>query len=102
NYFLMRMYDRPFSQTGYVANRLAIFNGDTGKLTYITGLPDSSTISDFGKTPYVSGGYVYMPVMTETGYPVVYKIDPANATATAGLVSETATVTAVGKLNVLN
>lgn len=101
NYFLMRMYDRPFSETGYVANRLAIFNGDNGKLTYITGLPDPNIISDFGKTPYVAGGYVYMPIMTENDeYPAVYKIDPASATATKGVTLEVDSVTAVGHLSV--
>lgn len=103
SYFLLCMYDRPFSQTGYVANRLALFNGETGELKYVTGLPEATTISDFGKMPYVAGGSIYMPVVTEGDqYPAIYKIDTATATATRGLVMEVNSVTAVGKLSVLN
>lgn len=98
NYFLMRMYDRPFSQSCYVANQLALFNGDTGRLTYINGLPEASTITDFGKTPYVEGEYVYLPIMTSTGYPAIYKIHTPTATATRGVELQVTTSTAVGKL----
>ncbi len=99
NRFLLRMYDRSFSQSGTpVANRLAVFDGESGRLTFVTGLPDAETISDFGKTPYVEGTHVYMPVMTSDGYPALYRIDPATATATKGLVMEVAAATAVGKL----
>lgn len=98
NYFLLRMYDRPFSEKGYVATELAIFNGDTGKLTFVSGLPATDTITDFGKMPYVEGGNIYMPVMTSDGYPAIYKINPATATATKGLSVEVSTVTAVGKM----
>lgn len=98
NYFLMRMYDRPFSQTGYVANQLALFNGDTGRLTYISGLPEASVITDFGKTPYVEGDYVYLPIMTSTGYPAIYKIHTPTATATRGIELQVTTSTAVGKI----
>lgn len=58
SYFLLRMYDRPFSQSGYVANQLAVFNGNNGKLTFVTGLPAVETITDFGKTPYVEDGII--------------------------------------------
>lgn len=103
NYFLLRMYDRPFSAQGTpVANRLAIFNGDNGRLTFVEGLPAAETISDFGKTPYVAGGCIYMPVSVSEGYPAVYKIDPATATAVKGLELDVTTVTAVGKLTQLN
>ncbi|MDD6778344.1 MAG: DUF4374 domain-containing protein [Bacteroidales bacterium] len=98
NYFLLRMFDRPFSESGYVATQLAIFDGDTGKLTFVSGLPSPYTIADFGKMPYVAGGYVYIPVMTTGSYPAIYRIDPASATATKGLNVETTTVTAVGLL----
>ena len=77
---------------------LAVFNGDTGKLTFVSGLPATDKITDFGKMPYVEGGYIYMPVMTSDDYPAIYKIDPATATATKGLSVEVSTVTAVGKI----
>lgn len=98
NCFLLRMYDRPFSKKGYVATELAIFNGDSGKLTFVSGLPATDKITDFGKMPYVEGGYIYMPVMTSDSYPAIYKIDPATATATKVLSVEVTTVTAVGKM----
>ena len=98
NYFLLRMYDRPFSQTDYVATELAIFNGENGKLTFVSGLPSSDIITDFGKMPYVEDGYIYMPIMTSNEAPVIYKINPATATATKGLRADVSTVTAVGKL----
>lgn len=103
NYFLLRMYDRSFSQPGTpVANRLAVFNGDNGNLTFVTGLPEADTITDFGKMPYVENGSVYMPVVTSEGYPAIYKIDPATASATKGLTMMVQSATAVGKLSVLN
>ena len=98
NYFLLRMYDRPFSESGYVATELAIFNGDTGKLTFVNGLPATDKITDFGKMPYLDGGYIYMPVMTSDGHPAIYQINPVTAQAVRGLQVETNTVTAVGKL----
>lgn len=101
NYFLLRMYDRPFSITGYTANRLAIFNAEKGTLTYVTGLPDEDTITDFGKAPYFANGTIYMPVVTSTGYPAIYCIDTVSASATRGVELQTTTVTAVGKLNAL-
>lgn len=98
NYFLLRMFDRPFSQAGYTATQLAIFNADSGKLTFVDGLPAADTITDFGKMPYIEDGFIYMPVMTDDGYPTIYKINPATATATKGLSVEATTVTAVGKV----
>lgn len=98
SYFLLRMYDRPFTETGYVANQLAIFDGQSGQLTFVTGLPASDTITDFGKMPYVENGYIYMPVMTSEGYPAIYQINPATATAVKGLTAEVNTVTAVGRM----
>ena len=96
--FLLRMYDRPFSEKGYVANQLAIFNGETCKLTFVTGLPEADTITDFGKTPYVSGDSIYMPVVTSEGHPAIYKINSSTAVATKGVTLEVNSVTAVGYL----
>ena len=99
NYFLLRMYDRPFAAEGTaVANQLAVFNGDTGRLTYVSGLPEASTITDFGKMPYVADGCIYMPVMSSDAYAALYRIDPATATATRGITLQVNTVTAVGRL----
>ena len=48
--------------------------------------------------PYVENGNIYMPVMTSEGYPAIYRINTATATATKGLSVEVSTVTAVGKM----
>ena len=72
-----------------------MLDADTQRLTMVSGLP---TISDFGKMPYVADGYIYMPVVTSEGYPAIYRIDTATATATRGIEIEVLSSTAVGKL----
>ena len=75
-----------------------MLDADTQRLTMVSGLPDAATISDFGKMPYVADGYIYMPVVTSEGYPAIYRIDTATATATRGIEIEVLSSTAVGKL----
>jgi len=91
------MYDKAITASDKVANRLAIFQGSTGQLTYVEGLP--SDVSGFGNTPYVEGNNAYIAVTTESGYPAIYKIDPATATATKGLTVEATTLSGIGKLS---
>ena len=102
DYFLLLMYDRPFSTAGYVANQLAVFKAGDKKLTYVTGLPSTDTISGFGDAPYVENGTAYVTVTFNEGggNPVIYKIDPATAAATKGLTIEATQVSGVGKLTV--
>ena len=52
-------------------------------LTYVNGLP--SDVSGFGNTRTWKW-HAYVAVTTSSGYPAIYKVDPANATATKGLV----------------
>lgn len=99
SYFLMLMYDRPLTETGFTANQLAVFNASTKKLTYVTGLPTSNLISGFGNTPYTDNGSTYMAVTPTDGYPVVYKINPATAQATKGLIVESVQINGIGKLS---
>ena len=68
----------------------------TGALTYVNGLP--SDVSGFGNTPYMENGNAYVAVTTSSGYPAIYKVDPANATATKGLVVNATQLNGVGKL----
>ena len=102
DYFLLLMYDRPLTETGFTANQLAIYKGETGKLTYVTGLPSADLISGFGNTPYVENGYAYMAVTTTEGYPSIYKIDPVGAVATKGVSIEATQISGVGKLQPQN
>lgn len=99
NYFLMLMYDRPLTETGFVANQLAVFDASTGKLTAVEGLPTPELISGFGYAPYCENGQAYIAVTTTEGYPAIYKIDPATATAKRGVEIQVTQITGVGKLN---
>ena len=94
------MYDKPITASDKTANRLAIFNTRTGTLTQVTGLP--TDVTGFGNTPYMENGYAYTAVTTASGYPAIYKIDPALATATKGLTVEATQLTGVGKLALIN
>lgn len=97
--FLMLMYDRPLTESGFIANQLAIFNGSSEKLTYVSGMPSADVISGFGNTPYVENGIAYVAVTTTDGnQPAIYRIDPKTAVAAKGLTVESEQITAVGKL----
>ena len=98
DYFMLLMYDRPLTETGFVANQLAIFNVSTGKISYVTGLPAPEQITAFGNMPYVENGVAYMAISTTDGYPIVYNINPSTATATKGLTVQATQIGAVGKL----
>ncbi|WP_313381662.1 DUF4374 domain-containing protein [Proteiniphilum saccharofermentans] len=105
DYFLLLMYDEPFVEgfnaTTTPATQLAVFKGETKKLTYVTGLPSPDNISGFANTPYTEDGTAYVAVTTSDGsYPAVYAIDPATAVATKGLTVEVKQIDAIGKLTV--
>lgn len=102
DYFLLLMYDRPLTETGYTANQLAVYKGEDKKLTYITGMPATNVISGFGNTPFTENGHVYVAVTTTDGsQPAIYKIDPKTATATKGLTVESEQISGVGKLTTI-
>ena len=67
-------------------------------MTFVSGLPSPDKISGFGNTPYIENGNAYIAVTTTDGYPAIYKIDPASATATKGLTVVATQVKGVGKL----
>lgn len=96
--FLLLMYDRPLTESGFTANQLAVFNAANKTLTYVTGLPATEVISGFGNAPFIENGKAYMAVTTTEGYPAIYKIDPATAQATKGVTVKATQLTAVGKL----
>ena len=98
DYFLLLMYDRPFSETGYTANQLAVFKAGAEKLTYVSGLPSTDIISGFGNTIHVENGKAYIAVTTTDGNPAIYKIDPVNASATKGVTVKATQITGIGKL----
>lgn len=99
DYFMLLMYDRPLTETGFTANQLAIFKAEDKKLTYVTGLPDATVTSGFGNEPYTENGITYMPVTTTDGsQPTVYAINPKTAVATKGIVVTTTQISGLGKL----
>ena len=100
DYFLMLMYDRPLTETGFVATELAVFKGSTKELNYVSGIPSADVLSGFGNTPHVENGKVYVSIATtDADQPAIYEVDPITAVATKGLVVESDAVTAVGKLS---
>lgn len=96
--FLMLMYDRPLTESGFTANQLAIFKGETGQLTYVEGMPEAEKISSFGNAVYNENGKVHVTVTTTDGYPAIYVIDPTTATATKGITVEATQINGVGLL----
>ncbi|SEF98523.1 DUF4374 domain-containing protein [Parabacteroides chinchillae] len=101
DYFLLLMYDRPLTESGFVAKELAVYKGEDKKLTYVTGMPSTDIISGFGNSPYSENGKVYMPVTTTDGnQPAIYQIDPKTAVATKGVTVESEQISGVGKLTV--
>ncbi|MBP3349560.1 MAG: DUF4374 domain-containing protein [Bacteroidaceae bacterium] len=98
DYFLMLMYDRPLTESGFTANQLAVFKGETGQLTYIDGMPETEKISSFGNAVYNENGKVYVTVTTTDGYPSIYVIDPTTATASKGVTVEATQINGVGLL----
>lgn len=96
--FLMLMYDRPLTESGFTANQLAVFKGETGQLTYVDGMPEAEKISSFGNAVYNENGKVYVTVTTTDGYPAIYVIDPTTATASKGITVEATQINGVGLL----
>ena len=102
DYFLLVMYDRPLTEKGFAAKELAVFKAGSKKLTYVTGLPSTESISDFGNTAYSDNGNAYIAVTTTEGYPAIYKIDVSSAVATKGLTVEATQISGLGKLAVID
>ena len=103
DYFLLQMYSEGadnMSGTSAPRNELAVFKGEEGTLTVVTGLPEASVLSSIG-TPYSESGIAYIPITTTDGsVPTIYRIDAATAVAEPGLtVSGANSVSALGKLS---
>lgn len=97
NCFLMVMYDRSLTESNPAATELAIFNADTRRLTYVTGLPEN--VSSIGKTVYSAKGHVYIPVNVTNEQPAIYCIDTATAQAVKGVTIQATDITGFGYLN---
>lgn len=100
NRFLMVMYDRALTEANATATELAIFDADTNKLTYVTGLPEN--VSSIGKTVYNQNGFVYIPVNVTDEYPAIYAINTSDATATKGVTIGANDITGFGYMTPAN
>ena len=92
--FLLLMYDTELKPGASLnANKLAVFNASKATLEYVKGLPEPEHITSFGRSDnvYTENGFAYQLITTDNDAPAVYKIDPATATATKGLVVKNAT-----------
>lgn len=100
DYFLLQMYTQGITFNGSGATKMAVFKGEGKSFRYVRGLPDPDKVESFSvKTPYNEDGVCYIAVKTTDGLtPVLYKVDPATATATPGLTVEIDDLGAIGKL----
>ncbi len=103
--FLLLMYDEPFtdkfSASDIPATQLAIYNGESKKLTYVSGLPSTDKIKGYSNSPYFENGKAYVAVTTTDGqHPAIYEIDTNSAKATKGITVQSNQIAVVGKLNV--
>ncbi len=99
--FLLQLYTKGFNINGTGATRLAVFDAETRSLKTVSGLPAEDVLASFSKIPYTENGYAYIGVVTTDGsQPAIYRIDPATAAATKGLVVDSSTeINAIGVLN---
>lgn len=102
NDFLLLMYDRPLTEKGFTANRLAVFNTEAKTLKWVEGMPATEKISSFGTQVHVEGGYTYIALTTTDDYASVYRIDPSASSnvvlATKTLGTDVTKIDAIGKL----
>lgn len=96
--FLLQMYDRPFSQSGYAATDFAIFDAAAKQLTFVKNLP--ADIESIGSTVHNKTGKIYVSISAKDSFPAIYAIDTATATATKGLTVEASTIAGFGLLNI--
>ena len=100
NYFLLLLYNNGINNMGTDATVMAVYDGDAKTVKIVSGLPDKSVISAFGKRPYNDGnGMSYITVQTSDGQkPAVYEINPSTATAKRGLEVECGEIKYAGRL----
>ncbi len=99
NYFVLQMYSSTGAATSTGSTlKLGVLDISTKKFTFITGLPEESTISAIGKAPLVENGKLYVSITPTVGFPRLYTIYPSTASATAGTIVNSTGVVALGKM----
>ncbi|MGN1262447.1 MAG: DUF4374 domain-containing protein, partial [Prevotella sp.] len=101
NYFLLQLYTNGFNINGTGTTRLAVFDAAGRSVKTVSGLPGEDVLASFSKIPFTENGCGYIGVVTTDGaQPAIYRIDPATATATKGLIVDSSTeINAIGVLN---
>lgn len=105
DYFLLQLYAGGLEEMmkGSTANvsELAVFEGSTGKITPVTGLP--SDLAGFGGEPFGENGKMYIAVSVTGGdYPAFYRIDAKTGVASKGLTVEADGLSTAGVLARMN
>lgn len=105
--FLLQLYEDAYVEgaksTVSDALTLAIFDASDKSLTYVTGLPDKSIISNLChgiNKAFVENGKTYVDVSTTEGNPAFYVVDIATGVATKGAEVIASAINCVGKLYV--
>lgn len=101
DYFLLEFYNEPgqASGTNSAATQYGIVKMAEQTFTWLSGAFPSKDIITGTGLPTAYNGKVYFPVTVEGADPVIYVIDPASGSTTAGISVEGATaVNAVGVL----
>ncbi|HWK57843.1 MAG TPA: DUF4374 domain-containing protein [Parapedobacter sp.] len=88
DYFLLEVYNDVEYGSSTPATQYAVVKMKEKTLKWVTqGFPAKNDITATG-LPFADNGKIYFPVTTASAQPTVYVIDPATATAKAGLVVE--------------
>lgn len=90
DYFLLEFYNTTTPGNTATAYQYAMVNTENKTFNWISGLPSVDVITNVG-WPYSDGSKAYIPVTTSTANPTVYVVDPATASAKAGIVVSGAT-----------
>jgi len=97
DYFLLEVYnDLDYGSTS-PATQYAVVKMEDKKFAWIKGgFPAKDEITATG-LPFADNGKIYLPITTASAQPTVYVIDPATATAKAGLVVEAEGIAALSR-----
>lgn len=88
DYFLLEVYNDLEYGSSTPATQYAVVKMEDQTFKWVTqGFPAKDDITATG-LPFADNGKIYFPVTTASAQPTVYVIDPASATAKAGLVVE--------------
>lgn len=100
NKFFLTMHGQTNSTTEDNQYKFAIVDVTTQSFTWVTGMPEPEDITSIGRLPYISedGKTIAWGIATKKGYPHVYVVNVATATAKKGLEVKAGAIMAVSRL----